>query len=133
MRTLHVVLLVGLSLAVGSSLGYVKWGVSALRLSEDFDALRVEVELLKRDRDACHAGADAGQMQWEGFGVVRAVYPKFLVVTHEEFPDNLPAKTTGFRLSPTAVLEVVMAGDAIHFTLQGLAFDTAIIVEIEQW
>src|SRR5206468_1861536 len=76
--------------------GYVRWGRRADALDREFEAARAQVERLERERQACAAGGRAGEQQWDGRGVVRAIYPHLVVVTHEEIRGLLPARTTGF-------------------------------------
>ncbi|MES2370102.1 MAG: hypothetical protein V4554_11550 [Pseudomonadota bacterium] len=132
MRTWHVAILIGLSLAIGTAFGFAKWGLSVSFLSDELGTLQTEVDRLKRERDACHAGAGTSEQQWEGFGVVRAVYPMLLLITHDEIPGMLPAGTTGFRFDPTGH-DPIGVGDAIHFTLHGITSQTAVIVGWEKW
>src|SRR3989475_10196937 len=93
----QMALVLNLTLAVGLALGYAGWGRRAEALDREFDAARAQVERLERDRAACAAGARAGEEQWEGRGVVRAIYPQLLVIPHEEIRGILPARTTSFR------------------------------------
>ena len=129
----QVALVLNLTFAVGLGLGYAGWGRRAEALDRDLDAARAQVERLERERQACAAGARAGEQQWEGRGVVRAVYPQLLVVTHEEIRGLLPARTTGFRASPPALGDAIRVGDAIRFSLRGTVADDAAVVAIERW
>ncbi|HZX43313.1 MAG TPA: hypothetical protein VFE93_15845, partial [Myxococcaceae bacterium] len=90
----QVALVLNLTLAVGLGLGYATWGRRVEALDREFDTARAQVERLERERQACAAGARSGLQQWEGRGVVRAVYPQLLVITHEEIRGLLPARTT---------------------------------------
>ncbi len=54
---------------------------------------------------------------------MRAVYPRLLLITHEEIPGLLPARTTGFRLADSANHGRARAGDPIRFWLQGTGYD----------
>jgi hypothetical protein len=128
----QVVLVLNLTLAVGLGLGYAGWGRRAAVLDREFDAARAQVERLEREREACAGGARAGEQQWQGRGVVRAVYPQLLVITHEEIRGLLPARTTGFRASPK-LHDAVRVGDPIRFSLRGTAVDDAALVAIERW
>ena len=94
----RVVMLLNLTLAVGLGLGYGAWGRRTDALDREVDAVRTQVERLERERQACAGGARAGEQQWEGRGIVRAVHPQLLVITHEEIRGLLPARTTGFRV-----------------------------------
>ena len=97
-----VALLLNLTFAAGLGLGYAGWGRRAAALDRDFEIVRAQVERLERERQACAAGARAGEQQWEGRGLVRAIYPHLLVITHEEIRGLLPARTTSFRVASAA-------------------------------
>jgi Cu/Ag efflux protein CusF len=129
----QVILVVNLTLAVGLGLGYAGWGRRAEGLERELEAVRVRVERLERERAACVTDARPGDQQWEGRGVVRAVYPKggLLVITHEDIAGLLPARTTSFRAIPTAV-QTAQVGDAVRFALRGTA-EEATIVAIAGW
>lgn len=124
-----VVLLVMLALGIGVGAGYLGWGVSAQKLKSEVRDLREDVDRLSRQLAARDAGAEAGQQHWQGVGVVRAVYPQLLMITHEEIPGLQPARTTGFRLAAGLSAKV---GDAIRFTIQGTAAHNSVIVEVGQ-
>lgn len=129
----QVALVLNLTFALGLGLGYAGWGRRAEALDREFDAARAQVERLERERQACAAGARAGVQQWEGRGVVRAIYPQLLVITHEEIRGLLPARTTSFpapSLTPRASIRV---GDPIRFSLRGTLADDAAVVAIEPW
>jgi hypothetical protein len=128
----QVALVLNLTFAVGLGLGYAGWGHRAEALDRELDATRARVERLERERQACLAGAHAGEQQWEGRGLVRAVYPELLVITHEEIRGLLPARTTSFRVTPT-LRGPVRVGDAIRFSLRGTVADDAALVAIEKW
>ena len=53
----QVALVLNLTLAVGLGLGYAAWGRRVEALDREFDAARVQVERLERERQACAAGA----------------------------------------------------------------------------
>jgi len=125
----QVALVLNLTFAVGLGLGYAGWGRRAEALDREFDATRAQVERLQRERAACAGGAQ----QWEGRGVVRAVYPQLLVITHEEIRGLLPARTTSFRAAPPALREPLRVGDPIRFSLRGTFADDAAVVKIERW
>jgi hypothetical protein len=129
----HVALLLNLTLAVGLGLGYVGWGRRADALDRDLERARARVERLERERQACAGGARAGEQQWEGRGVVRAVYPQLLVITHEEIRGLLPARTTSFRAAALTTPDPLRVGDAIRFSLRGTVADDAALVTIERW
>ena len=123
----QVVVVLNLTFAVGLGLGYAGWGRRVGALEREVNADRARIERLERERGACARGAKAGEQQWEGRGLVRAVYPRLLVITHEEIRGLLPARTTGFRAAPTALRTPVRVGDAIRFSLRGTLEDSAIV------
>jgi len=64
---------------------------------------------------------------------VRAVYPKLLLITHEEISGLLPARTTSFRLADSANHGQAHPGDPIRFWLQGTGYDDNMLVRMEAW
>src|SRR5215471_12822823 len=96
----QVVLLLNLTLAVGLGFGYGVWGHRLAALDGELKTLQARVERV--EREACAAGARVGEQQWEGRGIVRAVYPQLLLITHEEIVGLLSARTTGFRVAASA-------------------------------
>jgi hypothetical protein len=133
MRMWRVVILVNLALAVGLGCGYGAWGRRLATLDVEGKTAKARVEQLRREREACFAGARVGEQLWEGRGIVRAVYPTLLLITHEEIPGLLPARTTGFRVADTANHGQAHAGDPIRFWLQGTGYDNNMVVRIEAW
>jgi len=133
MQMWRVAMLVNLALAVGLGFGYGAWGRRLATLEGDAKASQAQVEQLRRERAACFAGARSGEQLWEGRGIVRAVYPRLLLVTHEEIVGLLPARTTGFRLAGSANRDGVHAGDPIRFWLQGTGSDDSMLVRMEPW
>jgi hypothetical protein len=133
MQVWKVALLLNVALAVGLGLGYAGWGRRTEALEQELDALRPRVERLERERQACAAGARAGEQQWEGRGVVRAVYPLLVVITHEEIRGLLSARTTGFPRSALTLRDHIQLGDAIRFSLRGTAADDVTLVAIAPW
>jgi len=129
----QVALVLNLTFAVGLGLGYAGWGRRAEALDREFDAARAQVERLERERAACATGARASEQQWDGRGVVRAVYPQLLVITHEEIRGLLPARTTSFRTSSPPLRDSIRVGDAIRFSLRGMLADDVAVVGIERW
>src|SRR5437588_8449308 len=123
MAVWQVALVLNLTLAVGLALGYAAWGRRAEALEREFGAARVQVERLERERAACAGGGRAGEQQWEGRGVVRAVYPQLMVITHEEIRGLLPARTTGFRRASATPRDELQIGDPIRFSLRGTVLD----------
>src|SRR3954452_2694121 len=133
MRMWRVALLVNLALAVGLAVGYGAWGRRTASLQDEVKAARAQIEQLAREREACDAGGRVGEQLWEGRGVVRAVFPRMLIVTHEDIPGLLPARTTGFRLADTVDRDRAHAGDSLRFWLQGAGQDNPTLVRIEAW
>jgi hypothetical protein len=129
----QVALVVNLAFAVGLGLGYAGWGRRAEALDREFEAARGHVERLERERQACAAGVRAGEQQWDGCGVVRAVYPQLLIITHQEIQGLLPARTTSFRAPSPTLRESVQVGDPIRFSLRGTVVDDAAVVAVERW
>src|SRR5215472_5178912 len=111
MRMWQVAILVNLALAVGLGFGYGAWGHRLGTLNGEVKTAQVQVEQLEREREACFAGARFGEQLWEGRGIVRAVYPKLVLITHEEISGLLPARTTGFRWADAARHGAAQAGD----------------------
>ena len=133
MRMSHAVVLLNLALVLGLGLGYAGWGRRAEALGRDVDAARAQLDRLERERQACAAGARGGAQQWDGRGVVRAVYPQLVVISHEEIRGLLPARTTGFRATPPALRAPLRAGDPIRFSLHGTVADDVALVAVERW
>jgi hypothetical protein len=129
----QVALVLNLTLAIGLGLGYAGWGRRVEVLERELDTARAQVERLERASQACAAGARAGPQQWEGRGIVRAVYPQLLVITHEEIRGLLPARTTGFRAPVSTLGAPIRVGDVIRFSLQGTVADDATLVAIAPW
>jgi len=123
-----VALLVILALAAGIGAGYLGWGATVARLAPEVRTLTEEVERLRRELDARDSGANAGLQRWEGIGVVRAIYPQLLMITHDEIPGLQPARTTGFRAAAGIEAKV---GDSIRFLIEGTAAHNSVIVAIE--
>ena len=132
MQMWRAVILVNLALAVGLGFGFGAWGRRLTTLDGEVKTAQAQVQQLKREREACFAGARFGEQLWEGRGIVRAVYPKLLLITHDEVSGLLPAGTTGFRLADSANHGHAQAGDPIRFWLQG-AGDNAMLVRMEPW
>jgi hypothetical protein len=133
MRMWQVAILVNLALAVGLGFGYGAWGRRLATLDDGVKTAQAQVEQLKREREACFAGARFGEQLWEGRGIVRAVYPKLLLITHEEISGLLPARTTGFRLADSVDHGRAHPGDPIRFWLQGTEYDNSLLVRMEAW
>jgi copper binding protein CusF len=129
----QVALLLNLTFALGLGLGYAGWGRRAEALDREFDGARAQIERLERERAACAPATRAGEQQWEGRGIVRAVYPQLLIITHEEIRGLLPARTTSFRAATPTLRESIRVGDPIRFSLRGTVADDAAVVAIERW
>lgn len=133
MRVWQAAVLLNLALALGLGLGYAGWGRRAEALGRDVDAVRARLERLEREREACASGARAGEQLWGGRGVVRAVYPQMLVITHEEIHGLLPARTTSFRATVPGSTAPLRVGDPIRFSVRGTVADDAAVVAVERW
>lgn len=133
MRVWQAAMLLNLALALGLGVGYVAWGRRAEAFARDADAARVQLERLEREREACAEGARAREQRWEGRGVVRAIYPQMVVITHEEIRGLLPPRTTSFRAAAPALRAPLRVGDPIRFSLRGTVVDDAAVVAIERW
>ena len=133
MRMWQVAILVNLALAVGLGLGYGAWGRRLTTLDGAVKTSQAQVEQLRREREACFAGGRFGEQLWEGRGIVRAVYSKLLLITHEEISGLLPARTTSFRLADSANHGQAHPGDPIRFWLQGTGYDDNMLVRMEAW
>lgn len=129
----QVALVLNLVLAVGLGLGYAGWGRRADALGRELDGVRAQVERLERERAACAGRARAGEQQWEGRGVVRAVYPQLLVITHEEIRGLLPARTTSFPAEVATLRASLRVGEPIRFSVRGTLADDAAVVAIAPW
>src|SRR5215467_10808493 len=125
MSVWQVALVLNFTFAAGLGLGYAGWGHRAASLDRELDAVRLQAERLERERQACVAGGRAGEQQWEGRGIVRAVYPRLLVITHEEIRGLLPARTTSFPAGTPGMGVALHVGDAIRFSLRGTVADDA--------
>jgi Copper binding periplasmic protein CusF len=126
-------IMLNLALALGLGVGYATWGRKADALDRDLDGAQARLERLERERRACLGGARSGEQQWDGRGVVRAVYPQIVVITHEEIQGLLSRRTTGFRVAVAAASPVIVVGDAVRFSLRGTGPDDAALVAIEPW
>ena len=129
----QVVLLLNLTLAVGLGFGYGVWGHRLAALDGELKTVQAQVERLERERQACAGGARVGEQQWEGRGIVRAVYPRLFLITHEEIVGLLSARTTGFRVAASANDGRARVGDPIRFWLQGTRTDNIVLVRMEPW
>ncbi|BCP52261.1 hypothetical protein K32_08780 [Kaistia sp. 32K] len=131
MRAWHVVLLLNLALAIGLLVGYGAWGRPLRALETDYRDLQKQVGELERQREASLAGGAPGQQQWEGHGVIRAIHPRLILLSHEEIADLLPARTTGFRVIEASAFSAYHVGDTVRFWLQGTGPDNTILVKLE--
>jgi hypothetical protein len=129
----QVALVLNLAVAVALGVGYASWGRRAEALDRELETVRAQTERLERQQQACVGGARAGEQQWNGRGVVRAIYAQLLVITHEEIQGLLPARTTGFRTASPTLRESIRVGDPIRFSLRGTVLDDATVVATEPW
>src|ERR1700728_4105863 len=104
MRMWRVALLLNLALAVGFGLGYGPWGYRLSAVNVETRTAQARIEQVTREREACFAGGHVGEQLWEGRGIVRAVYPRLIMITHEEIFGLLPPRTTGFHLADPGVV-----------------------------
>jgi hypothetical protein len=133
MRMWQVVLLMNLTLAVGSGIGYGVWGRRMAEVSAEIKTARAQIQQLTREREACFAGGHAGEQLWEGRGIVRAVYPRLVMITHEEIGGLLPARTTSFHLADPGVVGQARAGDSVRFWLLGAGYDDNTLMKMQAW
>jgi hypothetical protein len=133
MRMWQVVLLMNLTLAVGSGIGYGVWGRRMAEVSAEVKTARAQIQQLTREREACFAGGHAGEQLWEGRGIVRAVYPRLVMITHEEIGGLLPARTTSFHLADPGVVGQARAGDSVRFWLLGTGYDDNTLMKMQAW
>jgi hypothetical protein len=133
MRMWQVVVLMNLTLAVGFGIGYGAWGRRLAEVSAEIKTAQAQIEQLTREREACFAGGRVGEQLWEGRGIVRAVYPKLVMITHEEIAGLLPARTTGSHLADPGVVGQAHAGDPVRFWLLGAGYDDNTLVKMRAW
>ncbi len=132
-RLWQVVLLVNLAWAVGLAIGYGAWGRRFVEVQESLKSALAAADKAARERDACAAGGRSGEQLWEGRGVLRAAYPRLLLITHEDIDGALPARTTGFRLADTDTRVPFAAGAPVRFWLRGTSIENAVVVRVEGW
>ena len=63
--------------------------------------------------------------------MIRAIYPRLILLTHEEIADLLPVTTTGFPVKDAASFNAYHVGDAWRFWLQGTGPDNAVLFKLE--
>ena len=109
MRLWRVMVLMGVTLAVGIGLGYVRWGREARQLRES---------LARRTEVAPQAVGDPGP--WTARGVVRILLPNQAVVfiTHETIAGLMPGTTRAFTVTSPGLLGGLSPGDRVRFTLR---------------
>jgi Copper binding periplasmic protein CusF len=129
----QVALVLNLAIAVSLGVAYAGWGRRAEAVDRELETVRAQMEQLERQQQACAGGARAGEQQWSGRGIVRAIYPQLLVITHEEIQGLLPARTTGFRVASPVLRESLRIGDPVRFALRGTVLDDATVVAMERW
>jgi Cu/Ag efflux protein CusF len=123
MRLWRVVLLLNLAVAVGVLLGWLVWGQRIPRLERQLRLSQQRVVLV------------GVEQTWVVRGVVRAVIPETetVVLTHEEIKGYMPAAMTmGFKVESPKVLEGVVVGDIVRFTLTGIPPDVRITALVKE-
>jgi hypothetical protein len=133
MQMWRAVLLLNLALAVGLGLGYSVWGRRLEVADTKLKTAEVQIEQIERERDSGIADGHAGEQLWAGRGVVRAVFPRLIIITHEDIAGLLPARTTSFRLADTADRGIVRPGASIRFWLLGATYDSTVLVRTAAW
>lgn len=129
----RVCILITGALIIGFGIGYAAWGRPAAALEAQVFTLQATARQVLRERDACNAGGRVGEQLWEGRGIVRAVYPRLVVITHEDIDELLPARTTGFQWLDGTVRTDLGVGDPVRFWLLGAGLDTSVLKRIEPW
>lgn len=109
MRLYKVIILVNLALGVGFVFGSLWWG-------REVGRLRREVELAKSSSMA----RPAGERRWSVHGIVRVVAPEInrIFIEHADIPGLMEAMTMSFEPADPALLNGVVPGDRIRFTIQ---------------
>lgn len=105
MRLYHVMILLNLALGAGAIIGY-RWS------GRD----------VERPPATVTAGPAAGRIDaetWIVKGIVRGAIPEqsLIVITHEPIPGLMGAMTMGFRAEPVRLLDGLLAGDLVEFTI----------------
>ena len=108
MAVWKAVVLVNLALAIGLGSGYLWGGRHTARLRGELAAARA-------------MASAAGEREFQGQGVIRAILPELnvIVLTHGEIPGYMPPMTMGFRTASPQLLDGVAVGDPVHFFLRG--------------
>ena len=122
MRLWRVVLLLNLAVAVGVLVGWLAWGQRIPRLEQQLRLSQQRVVLV------------GVEQTWVVRGVVRAVIPETgtVVLTHEEIKGYMQAMTMGFKVESPKVLEGVLVGDIVRFTLTGIPPDVRITALVKE-
>ncbi len=107
MRLWKVVVLLNIALAVGVGLGYLRWAREVRSLRDEVTRLRAET-------------ARPTPQSWTVRGIVRSVIPKLgaIFLTHEAMPGLMDAMTMGFETEDTKILDGLVPGDAVRFTVR---------------
>lgn len=107
MRLWKVVVLLNLALAVGVGLGYLRWAREVRSLRDEITRLRAET-------------ARPTPQSWTVRGIVRSVIPRLgaIFLTHEAMPGLMDAMTMGFEAEDTKILDGLVPGDAVRFTVR---------------
>jgi hypothetical protein len=90
-------------------------------------------EIIATFRVFARGSAHAEVLMWEGRGIVRAVYPRLIMIAHEEISGLLPPRTTGFHLADPGVVGQAHAGDAVRFWLLVAGYDDNTLVKVQPW
>lgn len=109
MRLWRVIVLMGLTLAIGIGLGYVRWGREARQLRE----------VVARAPELRQGQASEGG-RWTARGVVRIMLrdQSVIFLTHEAIPGLMPGATRAFKTASPKLLEALTPGDSVRFTLE---------------
>ena len=110
-------MLMNLALALGVGLGYLAWGRQVAGL---------ETELAIARQQSREAGIER---VFQARGVIRAVLPEInvVVLTHDDIVGFMPAMTMGFRIRDPQLLQGLMVGDTVRFTLRGVPPNLVIV------
>lgn len=106
-------MLLNLALGVGIAIGYLAWGREVRSLERELAASRQRGFII---------GAVGVDQELSAQGVVRAVLPEIgvVVLTHDEIKGYMAPMTMGFRAREAKLLDGLVPGDVIRFTLRGV-------------
>jgi Cu/Ag efflux protein CusF len=107
MRLWKVIVLLNLALGMGIGLGYLRW-------AREVRALQDEIARLRAD------ATRPDPSSWTVRGIVRSVIPKLgaVFLTHEAMPGLMEAMTMGFEAEDPKLLDGLLPGDAVRFTVR---------------